>query len=85
MGEVRRLYIEANGEFTLLKQTKAGPGLLLIPESDSFSTEFQKAESQYACTRCGNVWEGERECQSKCANCNHNSWSQAVLIPEIHT
>lgn len=78
LGEVKRLYLEANGTFTFVENTNPKPGLSILP---SWDTEFKKRVSkdsmESVCNRCGNikkVFLGENECDL----CGSADWVQAV-------
>lgn len=76
LGEVDRLYIEANGSFTLIKAREVKPGLAIIPTNDpEFLGQLKRTEIQ-VCNFCGKRRHNHNE--DKCSNCEHNDWSQAV-------
>jgi len=75
MGEVNRLYIEANGLFTLLKKDVHAAGLSVIPDWDQDMRNEQKKSPEKVCTSCGNLKKGESD---PCSNCGQNRWEQAV-------
>lgn len=79
LGQVKRLYMEANGDFTLLLQEPARPGLTLIPDWDvEYLQEQPKADAIYACQRCGHLQHSSREPAHACCRCQHQRWSRAV-------
>jgi len=41
LGEVKRLYFEANGSFSLIKKDHPQPGLIIIPGFDKELSEAQ--------------------------------------------
>jgi uncharacterized membrane protein YcaP (DUF421 family) len=76
LGMVDRFYMEANGAFTLIKQTSAKPGLTILPDSDpEFLNEQQAVPDLYVCDTCGLK---KAKQQHKCANCGHDSWVRAI-------
>ncbi len=74
LGEVKRLYIEANGSFTLIKCDNPGNGLSVIPEWDREMRKEQKYTDQKVCSNCGK----EKNNSDKCGNCNESNWENAV-------
>jgi uncharacterized membrane protein YcaP (DUF421 family) len=78
LGYVKRLYMEANGSFTLITEPAPKPGLSLIPEWDSdFLSELEKATDQCVCNHCGNR-QPETDADQPCSRCNHQEWVQAL-------
>ncbi|MEJ7658954.1 MAG: YetF domain-containing protein [Hymenobacter sp.] len=56
LGQVRRLYMEANGTFSLVEEEEPKPGLSLIPGWDKDFRGVQPvAPGQFACLACGQV------------------------------
>ncbi|ADB39127.1 DUF421 domain-containing protein [Spirosoma linguale] len=79
LGQVKRLYMEANGAFTLIKDPKPRPGLSLIPAWDNDFVEQQpKAPHQCVCFRCGYLQQPLHQAADVCPNCSHNQWVQAL-------
>ena len=79
LGEIKRMYIEANGKFSLVKAEPALPGLCLIPYWDE---EMRKEQSfsgeKRACKVCGKIRYSN---ESECANCHGRDWEFAVVPP----
>jgi uncharacterized membrane protein YcaP (DUF421 family) len=77
LGEVERLYMEANGTFTIIKKDKPTPGLPVIPAIDSeFLTEF-KPSDVHVCHFCGKEKDTDNP-NEKCSNCQNGEWVRAV-------
>jgi len=77
LGEVKRLYMEAAGAFSCVKEEHPGPGLSILPENDP---EFMKLQSfTQEVTVCGRC--GTRRVQSEpaCGNCDYTGWTQAAV------
>jgi uncharacterized membrane protein YcaP (DUF421 family) len=80
LGQVKRLYMEANGDFTLLPQDPPHPGLSLIPDWDEeIRLDIPEAPDTYACNRCGNLSESKQEPTTPCPRCSNTHWVQAVV------
>ncbi|MGV3556883.1 DUF421 domain-containing protein [Larkinella arboricola] len=79
LGMIKRLYMEANGSFTLIKQPEPQPGLSILPEWD---TEFIRQQSpqsdRYVCYHCGNPQPAGTQDAGKCPNCEEENWVQAI-------
>lgn len=79
MGKVRRLYLEANGVFTLQELENPQPGLSLFPEYDHEMAGRQRRMPEcFACGNCGYLARGARP-EGSCLNCGAVRWSEAVL------
>lgn len=81
LGEVKRLYMEANGGFTIIRQEKPLPGLFVIPRwDDELYNRFQKDEKLMACQNCGFTKELPFDKKKfKCTRCGHIAWTPAVI------
>ena len=76
LGEVKRLYIEANGKFTVVVNNKPITGLSIIPAwDDEFRNRVCKASSELVCSQCGNIKSDE---ENECNCCGFNDWVEAV-------
>jgi len=76
LGEVKRLYVEANGSFSIIKEQKPCCGLSIIPHYDSeFLNEQQQADEQ-VCATCGN--RKRNNPTDVCSNCSNNEWVPAI-------
>jgi uncharacterized membrane protein YcaP (DUF421 family) len=78
LGEVKRLYLEANGNFTVVLSDKPRPGLPIFPDGDiEFLAELKPADT-LVCHVCGN----ENNSQSRsevCSNCSYTKWTPGVM------
>lgn len=80
LGRVQRLYLEANGKFTLIKYQEEKPGLSIVPKWDkAFLDEQKAAEGYFACGSCGNLEQSRHQPQEPCKRCQHIEWREAVL------
>ncbi|GAB2793211.1 uncharacterized membrane protein YcaP (DUF421 family) [Hymenobacter luteus] len=79
LGQVKRLYMEANGKFTLLLQDLPQPGLTLIPDWDEeYLQEQKRSPDTFACRRCGQLERSPQEPAHACPRCQHHRWAAAV-------
>lgn len=78
LGYVKRLYMEANGAFTLITDPDPKPGLSLLPEWDTdFLNEQEKVPGQLVCYQCGNP-QPETNRNQSCVRCDRNEWVEAL-------
>lgn len=76
LGEVKRLYFEAGGAFTLIRDTNARPGLGILPDIDiDFIRESCRHTDIPVCKRCG---ENLKASTGACTNCGSNERVNAV-------
>jgi len=77
LGEVQRLYLEANGSFTLIHHPQPVSGLCVLPEPDKdFIAEQPPDAGRQVCSYCGY---GQRPAAAQaCPNCHHEEWVNAV-------
>lgn len=80
LGEVKRLYMEANGGFSLIENEEEKPGLFIIPRwDDEIYGQFKRSDKLLACENCGITKEKPFEPEeTPCDNCGHNVWTPAV-------
>jgi uncharacterized membrane protein YcaP (DUF421 family) len=79
LGQVKRLYMEANGSFTVIEQDEPQPGLTLAPDWDQdYIQQQQRVPDLFACTCCGNLAPSSHMPTTQCPRCNNTKWSPAV-------
>jgi uncharacterized membrane protein YcaP (DUF421 family) len=76
LGEVERLYVEANGNFTLVKMKTPKAGLSVIPEMDKEFSAHLKTNGIMVCHECG--LENQKRSITSCSNCGKSNWVNAV-------
>ncbi|MGI4813286.1 MAG: DUF421 domain-containing protein [Janthinobacterium lividum] len=69
LGELRRVYIESSGGFSLVPFREPRPGLSLCPEEDDAYFQDARVEGYVACWRCGSV--RSAECEQRAADPKH--------------
>lgn len=67
LGEVKRMYLEANGSFTLIKQAGPSAGLSVIPKWDLEMLERENQAADLGCGNCGLPKHSDN--QGACTNC----------------
>jgi len=76
LGTVKRMYLEANGAFSVLRENEPKPGLAVIPEWDQdFINEYKKDQEQFVCTKCGRL---EKQNHGRCRTCGNNGWTRPI-------
>lgn len=78
LGEVKRLYFEAGGAFTLIQRYDQVSGLPILPIWDKeYQEEISSTCTEMVCSECGNKLIENRTGQS-CSNCGCDSFIHAV-------
>lgn len=79
LGEVKRLYSEADGHFSLFQFEEPIPGLSVFPRSENeLPSEEKNSKDEMACANCGNVIHREKVFRDKCSNCGNEDWVYAT-------
>lgn len=79
LGQIKRLYIESNGSFTLIQAQPSRPGLSVIPLWDTdFTNEQKHTPSVFVCNNCGNPEQAKEKPDQACTNCDDTNWVQAI-------
>jgi uncharacterized membrane protein YcaP (DUF421 family) len=81
LGEVNKLYFEANGKFTLVRSPEKRPGLAVLPNEDTeFLAQLTKTYT-FVCDHCGYLNNGPNK-KSNCPLCGRKQWKLAVTNAE---
>ncbi|RYZ52000.1 MAG: DUF421 domain-containing protein [Sphingobacteriales bacterium] len=79
LGMVKRVYLEAGGQFSIYKFEVQRPGLALFPPNDQKMMEATSPiDSKLTCCNCGNVIPGTPT-PGECTRCGHNDWTRAII------
>lgn len=79
LGQVKRLYSEADGHFSLYKLEEIKPGLTVFPRSETaLPPESKHVENHLVCAYCGNVAHLKKEDPECCSNCSNEDWVPAM-------
>jgi len=80
LGLVKRLYMEASGSFSLLKETNPHPGLPAIPDWDKeFLAEQQTCQDWKVCENCGHH---QQPRETTCPVCHSTCWVNPIMEKE---
>jgi uncharacterized membrane protein YcaP (DUF421 family) len=78
LGEVKRVYLETNGGFSIFKFEQPRIGLSVYPQEDAELVNSQQHDGQHkACSECGFVKSAD-DTDTQCPNCKLNGWTGAV-------
>jgi uncharacterized membrane protein YcaP (DUF421 family) len=78
LGEVKRLYLEANGSFSTVKEPHPSFGLSILPLHDPAFCEEQKQSNEQVCCTCGNR-KKDNGAGDVCRNCKDNQWTNGIF------
>ncbi|WP_375434171.1 DUF421 domain-containing protein [uncultured Hymenobacter sp.] len=79
LGEVKRIYLEGDGNFSVFKQEPARPGLSVLPAKDqTILTSLTPAPDQRVCLHCGQPAQSQHHAGNRCINCGHDHWTTAI-------
>lgn len=77
LGAVKRVYFEANGTFSLIRNTDQLPGFCILPDWDQeFIQELEKVEEKF-CVHCGKNKEPDEK-NLECQNCGQEDYLKGV-------
>jgi uncharacterized membrane protein YcaP (DUF421 family) len=81
LGEVNKLFFEANGKFTLVRATEKRPGLAVLPNEDpDFLAQLSKTYT-FVCDYCGYL-NNKSNKNSNCPSCGRKQWKLAITNAE---
>jgi DNA-directed RNA polymerase subunit RPC12/RpoP len=82
LGSVKRVYMEADGNFAIITSDEKKSGLSILPDWDTdFQARRQAPATLEICHNCGTKKEGNvitKKGQDRCRNCGANAWTKAV-------
>jgi uncharacterized membrane protein YcaP (DUF421 family) len=80
LGELRRVYMEANGRLSLYKLPEPLPGLSVSPREDyPPAAEDGPAHDQQVCATCGHVPSKTEHAGTRCSRCGYENWLPAAI------
>ncbi|GAB4029529.1 DUF421 domain-containing protein [Spirosoma jeollabukense] len=79
LGQVKRLIIEPNGNFTLIEAQTPQPGLPVIPGWDTrFKPQKSHVSDQLVCRQCGTAKATATNQADSCPHCGDRHWVQSL-------
>ncbi len=80
LGELRRVYMEANGRLSLYKLAEPRPGLSVLPHDDYPPAAVTgPAHDLEVCGTCGHVPSPTEHAGTRCSNCGYQNWLPATV------
>jgi uncharacterized membrane protein YcaP (DUF421 family) len=77
LGQVKRVYFEAGGFFSVTVNKEPAAGLKIIPLWDKeFHSELKTTPEIEVCTYCG---KSKEQHEKRCRNCENSTWEAACL------
>jgi len=81
LGELRRVYFEANGRLSLYKLPEPQPGLSVLPREDAPPAAISgPAQNKQVCATCGYVPMPTDHAGQQCLRCHDQNWVPASLV-----
>lgn len=79
LGELKRVYLEAKGEFSVYPQKPPRPGLSILPEKDRSIHGEHEEKSLRSCLECGHISKlGLVNESDPCPRCGCADWNHAI-------
>jgi uncharacterized membrane protein YcaP (DUF421 family) len=85
LGKVKRVYLEAGGNFSIVENDEPKPGLMVLPEwDDEFIHDKLKETDTIVCRSCGEKKPDKvpADKSTKCPHCGDTDWTRAVMEKE---
>ena len=80
LGELRRVYMEANGRLSLYKLPQPQPGLSVLPREDyPAAATTGPAHDRQVCATCGYVPTVPVHAGTHCTHCHYDNWVPATV------
>ncbi len=74
LGEIKRMYMETNGKFSIYKNKEKRPGLSVLPEDDAeASSQLKQHQDILVCKECGFIVQ-ENNKPKLCPVCENERW-----------
>jgi uncharacterized membrane protein YcaP (DUF421 family) len=81
LGQVQRVYLEADGSFCVIQQQPPRPGLSLVPTWDAALRREQPDDGEHvACAHCGHL-RARHAVEARCPLCERDAWVPPVAPP----
>lgn len=78
LGQVKRAYLEANGEFSVYEQEPPRPGLSVLPEKDAAIRRAEPADQRLQVCQCCGQPAPASEQPTQCPKCGRDNWAAGV-------
>jgi uncharacterized membrane protein YcaP (DUF421 family) len=82
LGQVKRVYLEACGIYSILEEKERKPGLSIFPDPErEHVSRSRAADGWAACSSCGCVLKDAGR-PERCPRCNEQRWTKAVILED---
>jgi uncharacterized membrane protein YcaP (DUF421 family) len=75
LGQTTRVYLEADGQFSVICNQKKRAGLSVLPEEDPDVSASHISQGTFVCSRCGTI---SHDRSQPCKNCKAKQWGHAI-------
>ena len=80
LGELRRVYLEANGRLSFYKLPEPQPGLSVLPRQDAPpAAPTGPAQGRQVCATCGQLPRATDHAGTRCLRCGAENWVPATV------
>lgn len=79
LGQLRRVYLEASGQFSVILYREQRPGLSIMPEGGDPLVGLERVAERRACRRCG-YCPGDEVLPSVCPHCRSRERQDATVL-----
>lgn len=78
LGQIRVLYLEASGAFSVARAQTPMPGLSILPSSERELRQEARIPDRFVCVSCGALHPGSGKPPTPCPACAGTAWVEAV-------
>ncbi|MDR5740791.1 YetF domain-containing protein [Caballeronia sp. LZ016] len=82
LGQLRRVYLEASGSFSIVYRKEQRPGLTVRPDMEQSLLEAIGVDGHFSCWSCGVTVASQERPREPCAACGAHRWESAVRVPD---
>ena len=79
LGEVKRVYLEAGGLWSVYPLPESKPGLSIVPATDEPFEAQERVAGWHACSSCCQAEQRPQEPEGPCRECGSPHWVSAVV------
>ncbi len=77
LGQIRAMYLEASGAFTLVRAEPPVPGLSILPGFETTLRQEARTHHRFVCASCGALDTQSSRPRSACQACSGTAWTEA--------
>lgn len=79
LGQLRRVYLEASGQFSVILYREQRPGLAIMPTAEVEFVGLKRLPERDLCRRCGYCPDGKEPLPATCPHCRGTERENAVV------